>query len=75
MKPEEVVAKVFGVSPAEVLDSTSNRTLPAWDSLGHMTLIVELESTYAVSVSAEDALSMTDVAAIKRVLRAGGAVW
>jgi acyl carrier protein len=70
-----VLAKVFGVAPLEVNDSTSNRSLPAWDSLGHMTLIVELESIYGVSLSPDDALRMTDVAAIKRILRDRGARW
>jgi len=75
MAPEMVLAKVFGVSPPEVNDSTSNRSLPAWDSLGHMTLIVELESIYGVSLSPDDALQMTDLAAIKRILLDRGARW
>jgi acyl carrier protein len=75
MTPEEVVAKVFGVPATEVSDSTSNRTLPAWDSLGHMVLVVELESTYGISFSADDTLRMTDMKTIKEVLRAHGATW
>lgn len=75
MTPEQVVGKVFGVDPRAVTDATSNTTLPEWDSLGHMTLVVELESTYAVSLSPDDALAMTDVAAIKRVLTSRGARW
>ena len=75
MTPEEVVAKVFGVPVAEVAESTSNRTLPAWDSLGHMVLVVELESTYGISFSADDTLRMTDVKTIKDILRAQGAAW
>ena len=75
MKPEDVLAKVFGVPAREIDDRTSNRTLPAWDSLGHMTLIVELESTYGVSLSAEEALQMNDLATIKRLLRERGASW
>jgi acyl carrier protein len=75
MTPESVLAKVFGVPTPTVNDSTSNRSLPAWDSLGHMTLIVELESTYGVSLSPDEALRMTDLAAIKRVLRERGARW
>jgi acyl carrier protein len=75
VKPEDVLAKVFGVPAREIDDRTSNRTLPAWDSLGHMTLIVELESTYAVSFSAEETLRMNDLGTIKRVLRERGATW
>ncbi len=75
MTPEEVVGKVFGVDARAVGDATSNASLPEWDSLGHMTLVVELEATYAVSLSPDDALAMTDVAAIKRVLASRGAKW
>lgn len=75
MTPEEVLAKVFGVDRHTVNDATSNATLPEWDSLGHVTLIMELEGTYGVSFSPEEALAMTDLAAIKRVLAAHGATW
>ena len=75
MTPEDVVSKVFGVERRAVSDTTSNTTLPEWDSLGHMTLVVELEATYGVALSPDDALAMTDVAAIKRVLAGRGATW
>ena len=70
-----MISRVFGVERRLVSDTTSHATLEAWDSLAHMTLIVELESTFGVSLSAEDALAMTDVATIKRLLRERGASW
>jgi acyl carrier protein len=75
MRPEEVVAKVFGIMPAEVNDNTSNRTVGAWDSLGHITLVLELEATYSVSLSAEELFSMTDVASMKLILNSHGVSW
>jgi acyl carrier protein len=75
MTPEDVVSRVFNVSRDRVSDATSNAEVADWDSLGHMTLIVELESVFGVSVSAEDALAMTDVASIKRILSHRGARW
>jgi acyl carrier protein len=75
MAPEAVVARLFGLSRSAVTDATSNATVAAWDSLNHITLILELESVFNVSLSAEDALAMTDVASIKRVLQAHGADW
>jgi acyl carrier protein len=73
--PEAVVARVFGVPRASVTDATSNTTLEAWDSLNHVTLILELEEVYGVTLGAEEALAMTDVGAIKRMLRAQGVDW
>lgn len=72
MAPEEIIARVFGVPRPTITDEASNATVSAWDSLNHVTLILELESTYGISLSAEDALTMTDVATIKRVLRSHG---
>ena len=75
MKPEAVVAKVFGVPLDSVHDDVSNTSLAEWDSVAHMELILELEAAYGVSVSPQDALDMTDVGAIKRVLSRYGAAW
>ncbi len=73
--PEEIVAKVFGAALSEVRDDTSNKTLAAWDSLGHITLIIELESTYGISLSPGDLFNMTSVASIKRILSSHGVTW
>ncbi|MFL5541717.1 MAG: acyl carrier protein [Longimicrobiaceae bacterium] len=75
MRPELLVSRVFGVPPQSVDDETSNAALPAWDSLAHVTLVLEIESTYGVCVSVEDALRMTSVGAIKRVLGERGVRW
>lgn len=72
MKPEALVARVLGVPEGDVSEQTSNQNLPAWDSMGHVTLILELESTYGISLSMEDALQLTSIDAIKRLLRARG---
>lgn len=75
MAPESVIARVFGLARREVNDATSNTTVSAWDSLSHVTLILELESSYGVSFSAEETLTMTDVGTIKRVLQTHGVSW
>ncbi len=75
MMPEDIVARTFGVSRALVSDSTSNDEIAELDSLGHMNLILELESAFGVSVSPAEALAMTDMESIKRVLRKLGATW
>lgn len=72
MSVEETVGQVLGVSPSEITDATSNTTLPQWDSMAHITLIMQLESEYAVSLSTEEALRLTSVGAIKEYLREHG---
>lgn len=75
MSPEAVVASVFGKNLAVITDATSPETLAEWDSLGHVTLVIELESIYGVSFSAEETMSLTSVALIKDALRSQGATW
>jgi acyl carrier protein len=75
MSPEELVGKVLDVPARLVDDSTSNTTLAEWDSLAHINLIMELETTFGIVLSAEDALSLTDVGTIKRLLRTRGVTW
>ncbi|UCF19808.1 MAG: acyl carrier protein [Gemmatimonadota bacterium] len=75
MAPEQIIGRIFGVNPGKIDDTTSNTTLEEWDSMGHVNLIMELESTYGVSLSPDDALQMTNVATIKRILQSRGASW
>ncbi|MGH7664211.1 MAG: acyl carrier protein [Gemmatimonadaceae bacterium] len=75
MKPEELVSRVFGVDRSRVSDETSNRTLPEWDSLGHVTLVLEIEATYRIAMSTDDALTLTSVGSIKRFLGCRGVRW
>lgn len=75
MQPEEVIAKVFGMPVAEVNDDTSNKTIDAWDSYGHLTLILELEATYGVSLSPEEVFNIISVRSVKQTLVAHGVMW
>lgn len=72
MSPEQVVARVLDVSPNEISDGTSNDEVSTWDSMTHVNLILELESEYGISLSADEAMDMTDVASIKETLRQYG---
>lgn len=75
MTPEAVVAQTFGLDPAEIDDSSSPDTVVAWDSLGHVTLIIQLEAEYGVSFAPEETIGMTNVGAIKDALMTHGAHW
>jgi len=75
MSPEHLVAKVFGLHPGHVTDTTSNQNTPEWDSLGHVTLIMEFERHYGVSFSTEEVLLLTSVEVLKRALAERGITW
>lgn len=75
MSPELVVANAFGKDPSTIDDGTSPDTLPEWDSLGHVTLVIELESIYDVSFGTDETMKLTSVAAIKAALRSHDVSW
>lgn len=75
MSPEATVARVFGRDPVTIDDSTGPENLPEWDSLGHVTLVIDLESTYGVSFETEETMALTSVGAIKAALKSHGVSW
>lgn len=75
MTPEATVARVFGRDAATIDESSSPDTIPEWDSLGHVTLVIDIESTYGVSFAPEETMALTNVGAIKAALVSRGITW
>lgn len=69
MTVEQIIAKVFNIEPEEVSDFSSQNTIEEWDSMGHLTLILELEKQFKVSIAIADAVEMVNVAEVKDILR------
>ena len=64
----QAIAETFQADPATVSEATSPKTLAAWDSLGHLTLVAALEKVFALSFTMEETLAMEDAGAIARIL-------
>lgn len=45
------------------------RSIPEWDSIGHMALIAELEEIFAVSLSTEQVLNLSSFEKAKEILQ------
>ncbi len=52
----------------EVIGSAGPGQLDGWDSLGHVTLIAALESTYSISIGMDEMMAIESVAHIKDLL-------
>lgn len=63
-KVYEIVARIMGVPPAEISEESSPLTLPKWDSLRHMKLILALEEVLEIQFSDTDISMMKDVRSI-----------
>ena len=60
----EIVGRIMGVAANEITEDSSPQTLPKWDSLRHMKLILALEETLDIHFSDSDIGMITDVRSI-----------
>ena len=65
--------QAFGTEPGQIALESTPEDIPGWDSLGHTSLIAELESLFSVTFDLDEMMEMEDVRAIVGVLtkRAG----
>jgi acyl carrier protein len=62
------IAGVLDVTPDLLTEKSSPDTIPGWDSLNHLNLVMALESEFGISLSVDDTLEMADVALIRGIL-------
>lgn len=65
---KQVMATLLKVDPATLGPDSSMDTVPSWDSLRHMNLVLALEEEFQVQIPDEDAGNITSYALIKLVL-------
>jgi acyl carrier protein len=61
------IASALGVPADQVTDDSSSRTVPNWDSIGHMNVVLALEDRFKVSFTVEEIMAMRDVATIRAI--------
>lgn len=65
----EVIARALGV-PAEAIPPTATQgSLEKWDSLGHLSVIMELEAEFGLSFTMDEAIGMRSVANVVELLK------
>lgn len=65
---KHVMATLLTVDFAAIDSAASMDTIPTWDSLRHMNLVLALEEEFKVSIPDEDAGNITSYKLIKLVL-------
>tara|TARA_B100000900_G_scaffold79224_1_gene63684 strand:- start:17496 stop:17750 length:255 start_codon:yes stop_codon:yes gene_type:complete len=53
-KYKQIFAKVFSLKENYNFDSLKYQDIPEWDSIGHMTLMSELENKFKISIDTDD---------------------
>jgi acyl carrier protein len=64
--------KTFGMKAANFTPDLAPEDVPRWDSVGHMTLVTELESEFGVRFDVDELTEMSSGGKIIELLRAKG---
>lgn len=71
-RTRQVVAEVFGLPVEQVTLATSTETLPDWDSLNVLNVLMAIEGEFDVTVDPEEAAEFVSVQRIVTVLKSKG---
>lgn len=69
-KVQEAFKAAFNVDPASINIETKPGDVPAWDSLGHVSLVSSLERIFGVSFDVDEVMEMENVKQILRIVQA-----
>ena len=70
---QETIAATLNISPGLINEDTKDSDVTAWDSLGHVNIMMSLEQTFDVFLEVEDFAQLKSVPAIVDYLRDQGA--
>lgn len=68
-KIKEVMAAVLEVDPSTICEDASMDSIPSWNSLRQMSLVLALEEEFGVSFPDEDAANATSFKLLSLVLQ------
>ena len=53
-KYKQIFSSVFSLKDDNDFDKLNYQDIPEWDSIGHMTLVSELENEFSISIETDD---------------------
>jgi len=68
----ELIAGTLGVPSAQITDASDMHNTRKWDSLRHVILMTELETTYGIELSDKEMMETVSVAKIRELLQQRG---
>lgn len=70
----ELIAGTLGVPPAQITDASDMHNTRKWDSLRHVMLMTELETTYGIELSDQEMTEAVSVTKIRELLQQRGLI-
>jgi acyl carrier protein len=71
-KYAQVFIDNFGVERAVLSETFTYQCIPAWDSVGHMALVAELEGAFDLMLDTDEILGLSSVGKAVELLRKHG---
>jgi len=68
-KYNEAFIKVLSIPESKLTDDLEYNSVPEWDSLGHMSLMTELEHTFGISMETDDIINFSTFKTGKEILK------
>lgn len=68
-KLDELIAGVLKIAPGKVQDDLAYGSLATWDSLAHVSLMLQIESEYDVEIDEDTMIELTTVGAIREYVQ------
>jgi acyl carrier protein len=68
-KVQSAFQSAFAVDPRSITLNTTPEDVPAWDSMGHVTLASSLEQTFGLTFDVDDLMEMENVKEICRIVQ------
>ena len=65
----EVIAVICSVEKSEVNENSTVGDFPAWDSMGHLSILSKVEETFDISFEPEEMMEMEDVSDIVKTVK------
>lgn len=66
---KKAFAKSLSLDEVKIDDKLKYNDIPEWDSIGHMTLISELESEFEISMETDDIIDFSSYKKGKEILK------
>ena len=66
----QTVSEVFFVDAQQVSADSSPESIPAWDSMGHLNLVLAMEQKFGMTFDSEEIPQLTSVQAIAEAVAA-----
>lgn len=64
----EAFAAALAIPPAAILNTLTYESIPQWDSVAHMALVIELEAVFDVMLDTDEILAMSSVSVTRDIL-------